>query len=161
MSAFDQKQTLVECVGMSVVPMADIGLLLLDPFVGAAEDCRCDRQTRRYSLCRVDFCAAAMARLRYLRACSCQRHFFGRGRFVAIVLPPNERKFLVHLMPPVVVDPGANRSFSRIPPDIAKAQPRAGSGIAAAIRRADGFGTLRISVAATTQSAPAAKNAGK
>src|SRR6516165_1979009 len=41
-------------------------------------------------------------------------------------------------------------------PNIATAQPRAGSGIAAAIRPADGFGTLRISIAATTHSAPAA-----
>ena len=46
-------------------------------------------------------------------------------------------------------------------PNIATAQRRAGSGIAAAIRPADGFGTLRISIAATTHSAPAAKNAGK
>jgi hypothetical protein len=43
----------------------------------------------------------------------------------------------------------------------ATVQPRAGIGIAAAIRPAAGFGTLRITIAATTHSAPAAKNAGK
>jgi len=41
------------------------------------------------------------------------------------------------------------------------AQLRAGSGVVATNRRADGFGTLRISIAATTHSAPAAKNAGR
>src|SRR5262249_48877222 len=30
------------------------------------------------------------------------QHFFGRGRFVSIVLPPDERKILVHLMSPTV-----------------------------------------------------------
>ena len=45
-------------------------------------------------------------------------------------------------------------------PNIAT-QPRAGSGMAAVIRPARGFGTLRIKIAATTHSAPAAKNAGK
>jgi hypothetical protein len=46
-------------------------------------------------------------------------------------------------------------------PNIATAQPRAGSGMAAVMRPADGFGTLRINIAATTHSAPAARNAGK
>ena len=46
-------------------------------------------------------------------------------------------------------------------PNIATAQPRAGSGMAAVIRPADGFGTLRINIAAMTHSAPAARNAGK
>jgi len=45
--------------------------------------------------------------------------------------------------------------------NVGTAQPRAGSGIAAVIRRAAGLGTLRIRSAATMHSAPAAKNAGK
>ena len=48
--------------------------------------------------------------------------------------------------------PGARLPYAQLP---------AGSGVVATNRRADGFGTLRISIAATTHSAPAAKNAGK
>ena len=32
-------------------------------------------------------------------------HFFGRGRFVSVVLPPNERKILAHWMSPADADP--------------------------------------------------------
>jgi hypothetical protein len=36
------------------------------------------------------------------------QHFFGRGSFISIVLPPKEREILVHLMSPAVVDPSTS-----------------------------------------------------
>jgi hypothetical protein len=45
-----------------------------------------------------------------------QQHFFGRESFVSIVLPPNERKILLHLMPPAVVDPSTSTTLGALEP---------------------------------------------